>query len=494
MLKATLRSAVLLGLLALSLPAYAEVQNIKVGGDTTVRGFWRKNMDLNRDKDTGTTTVSGRKDAFMMQTTGLSVDADLTENVAAHMRVVNERDWGQDVAGDQYDFDLSQGYIVLKELFYSPLTVSGGIMPVQWGRGFVLGSNLIPGTLGRGGDQNGSITANEFTDFTAFEGLRAVLDLGGAASVGFPLTIDAVYLKLIENEFGDNDDVNLMGVNLGTRFDQWNSEAQTYYLLKRDSQKTAVTPAGGSAIDSDNDGELSTWGLRGSAKPSDASSFWGELAYQHGTRTTDPAGSRLAGEHISAWAMNFGGQYTLADVAMTPGFGVEWIFWSGKNKSASCGDGASFSGDTDQCGAISGWDPIARGSFSTVIREFQTQDSITGFYPVDQAGVTSSATNQHQFAIFSDLDPIEDLHVNNRLTWFLADVPMLTRAEDPAKEIGSADRHRFIGTEWDTILTYNYTDDVQFGAIHALFQPGNVFRAGFDDTAQELITWARVAF
>ena len=47
MVKATLRSAVLLGLLVWSTPGFAEVQNVKVGGDITVRSFFRSNLDLN---------------------------------------------------------------------------------------------------------------------------------------------------------------------------------------------------------------------------------------------------------------------------------------------------------------------------------------------------------------------------------------------------------------------------------------------------------------
>jgi hypothetical protein len=493
MRKATRYSAVLLAgvalaLFAASVPSFAEVQNVKVGGDITVRGFWRKNMDLNKGDNSGdpNSGTLNRKDNFMMQTTGVNVSADLTENVMAHVRIVNERDWDSSTSGDGNDIDLSQGYIRLKELFYSPLTLTVGTQPIVWGRGFVLGSSLIPGTLARGGDPNSSITANEFTDFTAFDAIRAQLDLGGTADVGMPLNADFVYIKLDENTIGVDDDIYLTGVNLGTRFDSMNSEAEAYYLLKRDTQKES-SPA------TDNKGEVSTWGLRGSAQPGDGSKVWGELAFQHGRRTTDPAGSRTQGQTYSAWAANFGGQMTFADVDMKPGLGLEWIWWSGKDKSSGCDTSVN---STANCGAQSGWDPIARSYFTTAIREFQTQDSVSGFYPVGQGGVTSAATNQHQFAIFTDLDPIEDLHVNSRLTWFVASTPMLTRAqtETTFPTTGSIKRHRFIGTEWDTVLTYNYTDDVQFGTIYALFQPGNVFRVPNDDTAQELITWARVGF
>ena len=54
MVKATLRSAVLLGLLAWSVPSFAEVQNVKVGGDVNVRGFLRKSLRLSEDIFNGT--------------------------------------------------------------------------------------------------------------------------------------------------------------------------------------------------------------------------------------------------------------------------------------------------------------------------------------------------------------------------------------------------------------------------------------------------------
>ena len=48
--------------------------------------------------------------------------------------------------------------------------------------------------------------------------------------------------------------------------------------------------------------------------------------------------------------------------------------------------------------------------------------------------------------------------------------------------------------EWDTVVTYNYTDDVQFGVIYGLFLPGSVYRSPTDAAAQELITSVSVKF
>ncbi len=475
MLKATRRSAVLLGLVAVgmlitSMPSFAEVQNVKVGGDLTVRTFHRENLDLNDGTNVATagegTQALDSEDDFLMSTVGVNVGADLTENVSAFIRLASERDWNVDGTATG-DFDLSQAYVTLKELFYSPLTVRIGQQPIVWGRGFVLGSNLLPGTLLGGGDRNKAITANEFTDFTAFDAFRATLDLSGAGGLNLPVTADYVYIKVDENLTGHPDDVTLQGINLGTRFDAMSSELETYYLNYRDKSTF-------------KNGSVSTIGVRGSARPVEGSSVWGELAYQSGKRATDLEGIIPSGDSQQAWAANLGSDYTLSDVAMSPKVGAEWRFYSGK--------------DVD--GAVSGWRALAPGYFTTALREFQTRSTITGFYPNSQTGVTSSQTNQHQLALIGGLKPREDLNVDQRLSWFFLPVGAL----NPTSPAGSPTRHSFLGTEWDTIVSYNYTDDVQFGVIYGVFFPGSVFRTpsagttNADNTAQELITSVSVKF
>lgn len=468
MVKATLQGAVLLGLLAWSVPGFAEVQNVRVGGDVTVRAFHRENLDLH-DNDSANGTLD-ETDDFFMSTTGLNVGADLTENVSTFIRLANERDWNVD-GGATADFDLSQAYITLKELFYSPLTLRVGTQPIVWGRGFVLGSNVIPGLLNAGTDRNTAITADEFTDFTAFDAVRATLDLSGVA--GMPWTVDYVYIRLDENITGQADDVNLQGVNFGTKFDAMSSELEAYYLNKRD-KAVAENPG---------EGSINTWGIRGSSRPVEGAYLYGELAYQHGRRAADPYGIGVGGNRIQAWAVDLGAEYTLTDVAMTPKVGGEWIYFSGK----------------DYDGAAPGWDPIARGYFTTVIREFQNP---APFYPPDQtctvpstatgASCLGSATNQHQLSLYGSLKPIEDLTVDQRLSWFFLPVGARPDGGTASQTVGP--RKSYAGMEWDTILTYDYTSDVQFGLIYALFAPGNVYRHPNDNTAQELVTSVSVKF
>jgi hypothetical protein len=475
MLKGTLQGAALLAMLGTAVPAFAEVQNVRVGGDITTRAFLRDNLDLH-DNDG---TLDG--DNFFQSTIGINVGADMTENVSAFIRLANERDWNID-AGSTADFALSQGYVTLKELFYSPLTLRIGRQPIVWGRGFVLGSSLITDHLGRGGaDLHGAITADEFTDFTSFDAVRATLDLSGAAAVDLPFMLDYVYIKVDENATGVvANDVNLQGVNLSTQFE--NGEMELYYLNKRDKNTAAVaTTTGGTA---GRDGNINTLGLRGSLQPNENSNIWAEAAYQFGRRNTDPNAILPAGNSHQAWAFNLGAEIGL-DVAMAPKVGAEWIYFSGQ----------------DLDGAVSGWDPIARGYFTTALREFQA----TGFYPADQtcqsAGAigrvcTGSVTNQHQFSLMGSFVPMEDLTVNNRMSWFFQDIG--SRPDRGGGPLSGSqvnqERKNYIGAEWDTQVSYDYTDDVEFGLIYGLFLPGSVFRNPTDNTAQELITSVSVKF
>jgi len=187
--------------------------------------------------------------------------------------------------------------------------------------------------------------------------------------------------------------------------------------------------------------------------------------------------------------MNLGADFSLTDVDWTPVVGGEWIFYSGD-------DGTS-TGDT-VASAIGGWDPVYRGKFDSLLREFQS----AGFYLPAQSGatipatfnhITNSYTNQHQFSLHAKVSPLEDLVVDNKISWFVADKGIRSTPSGFASA-SATKRERFIGTEYDVQAIYDYTDDVQIGAVYGVFFPGDVFRTPFDDTAQELVTTVSVKF
>ena len=100
----------------LALPAYAEVQNIKISGDATVRSLFRDNYDLDADND------DSHPDNYFMHSLGLNVLADLTDNVGATVRLVSQRDWDNSnnsttgTSDEEFDVDLDLAYATLKEV------------------------------------------------------------------------------------------------------------------------------------------------------------------------------------------------------------------------------------------------------------------------------------------------------------------------------------------------------------------------------------------
>ncbi len=512
MVKATLRSAVLLGLLVWSVPSFAEVQNVKVGGEVTVTGFHRKNLRLSEDvfnngasqptsstagQVTAASQLGPSGDSFLQQLTAVNVGADLTENVSAEIRVINQRVWGalddnamnstssgSSTLNNGNDVQLSQANVTLKELFYSPLTVKIGRQPLKFGRGLIIGSRIHMGDV----DPNSALAADEFSDLsTGFDAIRGTLDFSSAA--GMPLLVDVVYSKIAENAVsavggggvgtGNADDVNLFGFNVGTKLDSMSSEFEAYFWDKRDSSQTTGDRHGVP--------HSTTFGLRGSSMPADGLSVWGELAYQMGrfipsgiSYDAEPA----AGDQYGAWAANFGADFALKDVALHPVFGGEWIFFSGR-------DGRD---PATQVGSgTAGWEPVFHGYFPDRLRSTQT----AGFYMPAQSGatlsgttfsnITNSYTNQHTLAVHGAITPIEDLIVDNRLSWFVTDSGIRPTA-------AYSERKSFLGSEWDLNAVYNYTDDVQLGAAYSLFLPGSVFRQPYDNPSHELLTSVSVKF
>jgi hypothetical protein len=71
-------------------PAFAEVQNVKVSGDLNMFGAIRNNFGLTRGPDGNR---RNNDESFIATQTRVKIDADLTDNVSAVFRLINERKW-----------------------------------------------------------------------------------------------------------------------------------------------------------------------------------------------------------------------------------------------------------------------------------------------------------------------------------------------------------------------------------------------------------------
>ena len=132
--------------------AYAEVQNVKVGGDITVLGVARSNFDLSNG---GTGHHENDQSSFFATQTRVRLDSDLTDNVTATLRLINERIWSAENNASS-DIDLDLAYVTLKEFLYSPLSLKIGRQELRFGNALIVGAtntydssvlNTVPGDL-----------------------------------------------------------------------------------------------------------------------------------------------------------------------------------------------------------------------------------------------------------------------------------------------------------------------------------------------------------
>ncbi|MDD3088479.1 MAG: alginate export family protein [Candidatus Omnitrophica bacterium] len=477
---------------AFTASAYAETQSVKVSGDITMRGFARDNFDLSKndldaaDVAGGSSSQTSNWATFAQSTAEIQVEADLTDNVSGVMRLVNQRVWGDQnytsngnaelvrpsgiadmtavqtrTGGDAYTVDMDLAYIELKEFLYSPLTLKIGRQDLWFGKGFIIGNSLM--------DPEGALYAPEYTAINSFDAVRATLDYD-------PWTIDVVYAKISENLYRGDDDKNLMGLNVGYVFDQYNAEAEAYYWYKQDRNPVSATTTNTASIrtvENHINGDVHTLGMRGSFDPIEDWTVALEGAYQAGQFLG--IAQQRSDRDRQAWAIDamIECRYWQDDFAWKPVVSAEYIWYSGGRET---GDRTT---NTDS--TYTGWDSMYRGKFDTAIREFQNV-----FYATRQAS-TPSYTNQHQILLKGTVEPTDSLTFTATYGNFWLDRVYQTAGPNENNK-------KYVGAEVDLELTWDYTEDVSFGLLTGWFFPGDHFGSNSDDIASNLVGTVKLSF
>jgi hypothetical protein len=470
---------------AFAVPAYAETQNVKVSGAIDAYWFYRHNYDLKTGNDIGITTPgtatasynggggpavlndyrSNTAD-FFRSNTQIEVSADLTDNVSTVINIVNQRDWNAHAwtpapagvtgatpnnTANEFDVNLDLAYVQMKEIFYSPLTLTVGRQDLWFGRGFIIGNNNTAW------DSQGTTVADEYSVTTAFDAVRATLDFN-------PWTIDLVYSQIYQNSVNSYDNKDLYIANVNYKFAEYNAVAEGYYVgeLDRATLSTNVTFSSGG-------NDTHTVGGRVQFDPISQITLGGELAYQFGNyRAVATAPDR----DRSAWAADVFGTYRW-DYTWKPEVTVEYVLFSGEE---------DLSNTTAEYGS---WNMLYRGHFWTAYADFReltfgTSDA------VDQNG----ATNVQFLQVKAGMKPLEDLLLEASFTylWNDADVHSVPGVQS------SSVRDKEIGWEIDTQATYDYTEDVTFGVLAGWFVPGSFYAGGNDKTATDIVSSVKVSF
>jgi len=259
-------------IVAMAIPAFAAVENIKVGGDTEISGVLRKNFYYFDDQH------------LLQTTTRVYVNATLTDNVEAMVRLINERTWGIWLDADVHDANaigLDLAYIKVSDLLTPGLALTVGRQEIQFGEGLVVGSAYVPYA---NYDELNDLLVPELGKQKAFDAIRVDYVASGA-----PVDITAFMAKVNEDVWGIWDG-NLYGINVGFGMDV--ARLEGYYVRLQNMGETSenVTTAGIRAT-----GDWAGFGLKG------------EYAKQFG---------EWWGDTNKGWALLLGGKYNFPTAQM----------------------------------------------------------------------------------------------------------------------------------------------------------------------------------
>lgn len=334
-MKRVSRSVCALILLAWAGSAYAELQNVSVGGQIRIRGrYWSQCYSgpamFNRYSPT---RISGRavgpdgigsvydwrgcRMAFVEQLTMLHVSMDFTENVSAFVELDSYDIWSEDFRSKEYlkgmdtrakssdDVEIFQSYLQMDEVGGLPLSARIGRQSLKLGKGWLVG-DYVSATLP-----------------LSFDGVRLTYKEDA-------LTVDGFWFKLAEtmSDFGKGD-VDFYGLYATYKFSEA-FELSGYYFYVRDNRivddNAKATPVERfcERITDVNDygaTNLHTVGLRANGKAS-GFDYDLELSYQFGQADGLGAMYKLCGygdpdAEFGGWGGDFEAGYTF-DLACAP--------------------------------------------------------------------------------------------------------------------------------------------------------------------------------
>lgn len=453
-----------------AMPAMASVQNVKISGSIDSTWLIRNDFDLGMSL-----TEDEQQNLFITQAI-LRADADLTDNVSTTIALINERAWGEIPTTSSTDIDLLLAYVTLREMLYSPLTVVVGKQAFHYGNSFIVDSggtnNAAPG------DSGIMAVAGDLTKQTTKDAVRFIFDYE-------PLSVELLFSKInsrtntlaIENK----DDIDLYGANVGYEVgDSMNTQVEAYFFAKVD--KLSNTAAAGEFSKSDT---VYVPGLRASTNPIEGLNVQAEVAWQRGNRVAT-TGTIRDNEQREAMGAQVIASYKVPVLEeYKPILGYVYTYVSGDRNPDDRAYQVAGGGEASR-NVFTGWDPMYE----------------------NQAGGTIYNTlfdlsNAHIHTVSAQVNPIED--VTTKVSWSnlgldkkIHSDTVLNTLVQPDGTASSAYAfnagEKEIGNEVDVVLTYDYTEDVQFGANFGWFMPGDLFTGANDQVATQTILHGNVNF
>ncbi len=417
----------------LTVAAYAEVQNVKVGGDITIMGLSRYRFNLSEGN--GTTIGSGHGDIWA-EFARVKIDADLTDNVSTTIRFLQERMWGNldsitddslTTSAQDTNVDLDLAYVTMKEFLYEPLTLVLGRQNIKIGDGLLVADPYTNRT-----GPTGNKFPSGFTGISmerGFDAMVAVLDYD-------MLKVTGGYVMGVEGSvFSATDDIDVYALN---------------FLIKE--KLLNITPEFTYVLADANKGDVNNYSVRLAAAPLDGLKLRSEFVYQ--TQRNMRADNKLMSD--TAWT--FGADFKIPKVKFSPVIGMDYMRLS----------------ET--------WNPMFEG--------IVTGDIMNGLFintNMQVIGINASAKPADDWTL-------KFRYANAR---FVGDPPTALGVWGgqgiTANYAFNSDKS-CAGNEYDMHFIYDYTEDVQFALKLAYFDPGNAFTDINDKGATQVCGTMKVTF
>jgi hypothetical protein len=409
-----------------------------------------------KDSKASTSSSTGNSwDRSLASIVRVRVDADLTDNVAATIRLLNERYWGNETDNSggsntkNSDIDLDLAYVTMKEFLYSPLTLTVGRQELHFGNDMILGDPDTNNAVSSASPFNGNRHDPDLSARKAFDAIRVTLNYD-------PLVVDGVYAKVRESDLNLNNDTDLWGINANYALNK-TTTVEGYWFEKKAGQKSTGARNKNDRVD--------TIGGRVVTQPKENITFQLEAAYQLGRRINASAKDETT-QRRRAWATEAFLTYDMKDKKYSPSVTAAYAY---------------FTGNRGNNRRYTAWDPM-----------YENQKM------GDIANALFNQSNAHIAGIIASMKPVEDVTLKGEFYgyWWdkrYGDLQTVATARDSSATIIMRSK-KFAGNEVDLTATYDYTEDVQFSLMCGMFFPGASFDKPNKNTASEVIGSMKVTF
>jgi len=398
-------------------PAFSAVESVKVGGDITIKGIFRDGIIL-------FDTDNPAQD-FIYSGVRVYVTADLTDNIQAMVRLINERDFGNDYLREvEGSLILDLGYIKVTDILTPGLTLTVGRQEIQFGKGLVVGSRY------RALDYVGADIGTAAIDLgqqKAFDAIRADYEFPTV-----PVNLTVFKAKVLDvYGMGATATAFINGV-LGTSITNLNDFDLYGLCLAYEGDMFTVEPYFVDAKMAHQDLNLMTGGVRGTINPMEAFAIDLEFAKQFGSADyfiQNVMGGTGTGD-FKGWAGTLGLTYKF-DANMQPVVNFGYCYFSGWD-----GTGAD----------IDAWVPVFPSNVASRVGSL----AYLTLFPGGEGWATTGASGLQVFNLGIGIQPTEKIGVG--LNWYNL------KADEVAAGVDDS-----LGNEIDLSISYAYTEDLSFG-------------------------------